>query len=132
MRQRVLGTQGLTAAAIGYGAMGTAVGYGPSDDTESLAAIRTAHELGVTHFDTAEMYGWGEGEKLLGHALAPIRDEVTIATKFGFTPSFAPHSQPDHIREVVDNSLRNLDTDVIDVLYQHVNDPRVPIEDVVG
>ncbi|MEV6104187.1 aldo/keto reductase [Streptomyces sp. NPDC051940] len=132
MEQRNLGTQGLTASAIGYGAMGTAVGYGPSDDTQSITAIRRAHDLGVTHFDTAEMYGWGEGEKLLGHALAPIRDEVTIATKFGFTPTFGPDSRPDHIREVVDNSLRNLNTDVIDVLYQHVPDPNVPIEDVVG
>src|SRR5690606_27260787 len=88
MQERSLGKQGLTVSAIGYGAMGTAVGYGSSDDTESIAAIRRAHELGVTHFDTAEMYGWGEGEKLLGQALAPIRDEVTIATKFGLTASF--------------------------------------------
>lgn len=132
MQHRTLGTQGLTVAEIGYGAMGTATGYGPTDDTESIAAIRTAHDLGVTHFDTAEMYGWGEGEKLLGHALAPIRDEVTIATKFGFTPSFTPNSQLDHIREVVDNSLRNLGIDTIDLLYQHVHDPNVPIEDVVG
>jgi len=132
VQHRTLGTQGLTVAEIGYGAMGTATGYGPTDDTESIAAIRTAHDLGVTHFDTAEMYGWGEGEKLLGHALAPIRDEVTIATKFGFTPSFTPNSQLDHIREVVDNSLRNLGIDTIDLLYQHVHDPNVPIEDVVG
>ncbi|MFJ4809339.1 aldo/keto reductase [Streptomyces longwoodensis] len=132
MQSRNLGTQGLTVSEVGYGAMGTAVGYGPSDDTQSIAAIRRAHELGVTHFDTAEMYGWGEGEKLLGHALAPIRDEVTIATKFGFTKTFGPDSRPDHIREVVDNSLRNLGTDSIDLLYQHVPDPNVPIEDVVG
>lgn len=132
MQQRTLGQQGLTVGAIGYGAMGTAIGYGPTDDTESIAAIRRAHELGVTHFDTAEMYGWGEGEKLLGAALAPIRDEVTIATKFGFTPRFAPNSQLDHIREVVDNSLRNLNVDSIDLLYQHVHDPNVPIEEVVG
>jgi aryl-alcohol dehydrogenase-like predicted oxidoreductase len=132
MQARTLGRQGLTASAIGYGAMGTAIGYGPSDDTQSIAAIRRAHELGVTHFDTAEMYGWGEGEKLLGHALAPIRDEVTIATKFGFTKAFAPDSRPEHIREVVDNSLRNLGIDAIDLLYQHVPDPNVPIEDVVG
>ncbi|MFD4231269.1 aldo/keto reductase [Streptomyces sp. NPDC058545] len=132
METRTLGTQGLTVSAIGYGAMGTAVGYGPTDDTESIAAIRHAHELGVTHFDTAEMYGWGKGEQLLGHALAPIRDEVTIATKFGLTPSFGQDSGPGHIREVVDNSLRNLNIDSIDVLYQHVPDPNVPIEDVVG
>ncbi|WP_460802107.1 aldo/keto reductase [Microbacterium sp. GXF6406] len=132
MEQRTLGTQGLSVGALGYGSMGTAVGYGPADDTESIAAIRRAHELGVTHFDTAEMYGWGEGEKLLGQALAPIRDEVTIATKFGFTPSYAPNSQLDHVREVVDTSLRNLQVDSIDLLYQHVNDPAVPVEDVVG
>jgi len=112
--------------------MGTAMGYGPSDDTESIAAIRRAHELGTTHFDTAEMYGWGQGDKLLGTALAPIRDEVTIATKFGFTPTFSPNSQLDHIGEVVDNSLRNLDVDSIDLLYQHVADPQVPVEEVVG
>lgn len=132
MQNRILGQQGLTAAAIGYGAMGTATGYGPSDDTESIAAIRRAHELGVTHFDTAEMYGWGEGEKLLGIALAPIRDQVTIATKFGLTPSFVPNSQSDHIREVVEASLRRLNVEVIDVLYQHRPDPNVPIEEVVG
>ncbi|MFJ8005292.1 aldo/keto reductase [Streptomyces fagopyri] len=132
MELRTLGGQGLKVSAIGYGAMGTATGYGPSDDTESVAAIRHAHELGVTHFDTAEMYGWGEGEKLLGQALAPIRDEVTIATKFGLTPTFGCDSRPGHIREVVDNSLRNLGIDTIDVLYQHMPDPNVPIEDVVG
>ncbi|WP_062463843.1 aldo/keto reductase [Demequina soli] len=132
MEQRILGRQGLTVSAIGYGAMGTAVGYGPSDDTESIAAIRAAHDLGVTHFDTAEMYGWGVGEQLLGTALAPIREQVTIATKFGFTPTYAPSSQPDHVRNVVDNSLRNLGVDHIDVLYQHVHDPAVPVEDVVG
>ncbi|MFI6359501.1 aldo/keto reductase [Streptomyces sp. NPDC050743] len=132
METRKLGNQGLTMSAIGYGAMGTASGYGPSDDTQSITAIRRAHELGVTHFDTAEMYGWGEGEKLLGHALAPIREEVTIATKFGFAKTFSPNSALEHIREVVDNSLRNLATDSIDLLYQHVPDPNVPIEDVVG
>ncbi|MFE6760435.1 aldo/keto reductase [Streptomyces sp. NPDC057684] len=132
METRTLGTQGLTVAAVGYGAMGTAVGYGPTDDTESIAAIRRAHELGVTHFDTAEMYGWGEGEKLLGNALAPIRDEVTIATKFGLTPTFGQDSRPEHVREVIDNSLRNLAIDSIDLLYQHFPDPNVPIEDVVG
>ncbi|MGW0704467.1 aldo/keto reductase [Streptomyces sp. NPDC002643] len=132
MQTRTLGTQGLTVSAIGYGAMGTAFAYGPSNDTESIAAIRRAHELGVTHFDTAELYGWGTGEQLLGHALAPIRDEVTIATKFGFTETWGTDSRPEHIREVVDNSLRHLNTDTIDLLYQHMPDPNVPIEDVVG
>ncbi|CAM3121790.1 aldo/keto reductase [Prescottella defluvii] len=132
MDKRTLGKEGLTVSALGYGAMGTAVGYGPADDTESIAAIRRAHELGVTMFDTAEMYGWGEGEKLLGRALAPVRDDVVIATKFGFTPSFGLDSRPEHIREVVDASLRNLGVETIDVLYQHRPDPKVPIEDVIG
>lgn len=132
MQQRILGQQGLAVSEIGYGSMGTAVGYGPTDDSESIAAIRRAHELGVTFFDTAEMYGWGEGEKLLSAAVKPIRNEVVIATKFGFTPAFAPNSQLDHVREVVDNSLRNLGVDHIDLLYQHVDDPQVPVEDVVG
>lgn len=132
MQQRTLGTQGLTVGAIGYGSMGTVTAYGPADETESIAAIRRAHDLGVTHFDTAEMYGWGSGERLLGRAIAPIRDEVTIATKFGFTESFGFDSRPEHIREVVDRSLTNLGTDSIDLLYQHVHDPAVPIEEVVG
>lgn len=132
MDKRTLGTQGLTVSTLGHGTMGTAVGYGPVDDSESIAAIRRAHDLGVTMFDTAEMYGWGEGEKLLGRALAPVRDDVVIATKFGFTRSFGVDSRPEHIREVVDASLRNLGVDTIDVLYQHRPDPNVPIEDVVG
>lgn len=132
MQQRTLGTQGLTVSAVGYGSMGTVVGYGASDDSESVAAIRLAHDLGVTFFDTAEMYGWGEGEKLLGRAVAPFRHEVVVATKFGFTPGFGTDSRPEHIREVVEASLRNLGVDCIDVLYQHRLDPAVPIEDVVG
>jgi len=129
---RKLGTQGLESSALGYGAMGTVFGYGPSDDTESIAAIRRAHEDGVTHFDTAEMYGWGEGEKLLGNALRPIRDAVTIATKFGFEKTLQPNSRPEHIREVVNASLQRLGVDSIDLLYQHAHDPEVPVEDVVG
>ncbi|WP_433562964.1 aldo/keto reductase [Nocardia sp. CA-151230] len=132
MQHRTLGDQGLTVSAMGYGSMGTVVGYGASDDEQSVTAIRRAHELGVTFFDTAEMYGWGEGEKLLGRALAPLRDEVVIATKFGFTPDFGTDSRPEHIRDVVEASLRNLGVDHIDVLYQHRVDPAVPIEDVVG
>lgn len=132
MQQRTLGSQGLTVSAVGYGSMGTVVGYGPTDDSESVAAIRRAHDLGVTFFDTAEMYDWGAGEKLLGRAVAPFREEVVIATKFGFTPGFGTDSRPEHIREVVEASLRNLGVDSIDVLYQHRLDPAVPIEDVVG
>ncbi|WP_348633858.1 aldo/keto reductase [Rhizobium sp. CCGE531] len=132
MQQRKLGRHGLTVGAIGYGATGTAIGYGPSDDQESITAIRRAHELGVTHFDTARMYGWGEGEKLLGIALRPIRDQVTIATKFGLTESYSPDSRPETIRDVVDSRLKNLNIDTIDLLYQHIPDPNVPIEEVVG
>lgn len=103
---RTPGTQGLAVSTIGYGAMGTATGHGPTDGIQSITAIRRAHELGVTHFDAAEMYGWGEGEKLLGHALAPVRDEVTIATKFGLRPSSGQDSHPEHIREVSELKLR--------------------------
>ncbi|MBF0722142.1 aldo/keto reductase [Sanguibacter inulinus] len=132
MHKRILGQQGLTTSAIGYGAMDTAFGEGAEYDAASTAAIRQAYDDGVTFFDTAELYGWGKGERLLGTALAPVRDEVAIATKFGFTPSFAPNSQPGHVRDVVDTSLGSLGVDHIDVLYQHIHDPAVPIEDVVG
>lgn len=132
MQQRELGRQGLTVSALGYGSMGTVVGYGPAEDSESITAIRRAHELGVTHFDTAEMYGWGEGEQLLGTALRPIRDEVTIATKFGLAAPFGQNSKPDHVREVLDASLARLGVDHIDLLYQHFPDPEVPVEEVVG
>ncbi|MGW3350989.1 aldo/keto reductase [Nonomuraea rubra] len=136
MEQRTLGRQGLAASALGYGAMGISLAYGPSDENEGIATIRRAHELGVTFFDTAELYGQGENERIVGAALAPVRDEVVIATKFGFdftgTREGGVDSRPAHIREVVDNSLRYLGVDVIDVLYQHRVDPNVPIEDVAG
>ncbi|MEX0158669.1 MULTISPECIES: aldo/keto reductase [unclassified Microbacterium] len=132
MEYRPLGRQGLTTSAIGYGAMDTAFGDSVEYDAASSGAIRAAHAAGVTFFDTAELYGWGKGERLLGQVLAPIRDEVTIATKFGFTPSFGSDSRPEHIREVVERSLRTLGVDHIDVLYQHIDDPAVPVEDVVG
>ena len=132
MQQRTLGQQGLVTSAIGYGAMGISMGYGPGDDAEGAATIRRARELGVTHFDTAELYGWGANEKLVGKTVAPFRDEITIATKFGFTREFGTDSRPEHIREVLDNSLRYLGVDHVDVLYQHRVDPDVPIEDVAG
>ncbi|MEV0383150.1 aldo/keto reductase [Nonomuraea sp. NPDC050643] len=136
MDKRNLGRQGLTASALGYGAMGISLAYGPSDEKEGITTIRRAHELGVTFFDTAELYGQGENERIVGAALAPVRDEVVIATKFGFdftgTRDGGVDSRPEHIREVVDNSLRLLGADVIDVLYQHRVDPAVPIEDVAG
>lgn len=132
MKFRTLGSQGLIVSELGYGSMGTAVGYGPTNDNESISAIRLAFEGGVTMFDTAEMYGWGDGERLLGRAIKPIRDDVVVATKFGLTPEFGTDSRPEHIRDVVDKSLERLGVDSIDLLYQHRLDPDVPIEDVVG
>lgn len=132
VRVTTMGTQGLVSSGLGYGSMGTAVGYGPTDDEESIAAIRRARDLGVTMFDTAEMYGWGSGEELLGRAVAPFRDEVLIATKFGMTPEFGVDSRPEHIREVVEASLRRLGVDHIDILYQHRLDPKIAIDEVVA
>jgi aryl-alcohol dehydrogenase-like predicted oxidoreductase len=132
VQHRKLGRQGLTVSTIGYGAMGFDMAYGPNGGRDGITTIRRANELGVTLFDTAESYGWGENERLVGKAVAGFRDEVVIATKFGFTPSFGLDSRPEHIREVADNSLRNLGIDTIDVLYQHRVDPNVPIEDVAG
>jgi aryl-alcohol dehydrogenase-like predicted oxidoreductase len=139
MQHRTLGTQGLTVSAIGYGAMGLTMAYGPSDEQAGVAAIKRAHDLGVTFFDTAELYGMGTGsnEILLGQAVKDFRDEVVLATKFGFDLAANPYggalnSRPDNIRRVADNSLRYLGTDRIDVFYQHRVDPEVPIEDVAG
>lgn len=133
MQQRTLGTQGLSTSAIGFGSMGITLAYGAPDAPGGTRAIQRAYEVGVTLFDTAEMYGWGENEKVVGAAVAGFRDEITLATKFGFTaPGYGLDSTPDHIREVVDASLRHLGTDHIDVLYQHRVDPNVPIEDVAG
>ncbi|MEV7084458.1 aldo/keto reductase [Streptomyces sp. NPDC093085] len=137
---RDLGGQGLRAGAIGLGTMGMTMAYGPSDERSSIATLRRAYELGVTLFDTAELYGGGTGsnEQLLGRAVKDFRDDVVIATKFGFDLSdparlgTAFDSRPEHIREVTENSLRHLGTDRIDVLYQHRVDPDVPIEDVAG
>jgi len=137
---RTLGTQGLSVGAIGLGTMGMTLAYGAPDAEGGTAAIRRAHDLGVTLFDTAELYGMGTGsnERLLGRAVADFRDEVVIATKFGFDLSdpdnvgAAFDSRPEHIREVAENSLRHLGTDRIDVFYQHRVDPDVPIEDVAG
>src|ERR1700743_3524614 len=140
MHRRTLGTQGLQTSALGLGTMGMTMAYGTAqnDDAASIATIRRAFELGVTFFDTAELYGGGTGanEKLVGEAVKAFRSEVVIATKFGFDmsdPTFAGRdSRPAHIREVAENSLRYLQTDHIDVLYQHRTDPNVPIEDVAG
>jgi len=140
MQHRTLGRQGLEVAAIGLGTMGMTMAYGASDPEEGVATIRRAHELGVTLFDTAELYGMGTGtnEALLGRAVRGFRDEVVLATKFGFDLSgdtqlgVGVDSRPEHIREVTEASLRHLQTDHLDVLYQHRVDPMVPIEDVAG
>ena len=136
MQKRKLGTSGLEVSALGLGCMGLSYGYGPATDKQdAIALLHAAVERGVTFFDTAEAYGPGDNEDLLGEALAPYRDQVVIATKFGFKngkPSDGLDSRPERIREVAENSLRRLQTDRIDLFYQHRVDPSVPIEDVAG
>jgi aryl-alcohol dehydrogenase-like predicted oxidoreductase len=133
---RRLGTQGLEVSALGLGCMGMSQFYGDTDDRESVATIHRALDLGVTFFDTAEVYGPFTNESLLGRALAGRRDRAVIATKFGWEIEDKKRggldSRPAHIRQAVDGSLRRLQTDHIDLLYQHRVDPGVPIEDVVG
>jgi aryl-alcohol dehydrogenase-like predicted oxidoreductase len=136
MKTRELGRSGLTVSALGLGCMGLSFGYGPATDTaEGIKLIRAAHDLGITFFDTAEAYGPGTNEEMVGEALAPIRDKVVIATKFGFKdgkPSVGLDSRPENIRQVAEQSLKRLKTDRIDLFYQHRVDPTVPIEDVAG
>lgn len=132
MKKRQLGRNGPIVSEIGYGAMGISLAYGASDEAEGIATIQRAFELGVTFFDTAELYGWGENERIVGKAVKGFRDEIVIATKFGFTKEFGTDSRPEHIREVAENSLRYLGIEQIDVLYQHRVDPNVPMEDVAG
>lgn len=132
MQKRKLGKTGLEVSAIGYGAMGFHMAYGAADVKSGFSTLRRAYELGVTFFDTAEVYGWGENEKFVGRAVQGFRDDVVIATKFGFSRQLGTDSRPEHIRQVADNSLRNLGVDWIDVFYQHRVDPNVPIEDVAG
>jgi len=140
MQKRKLGKSNLEVSALGLGCMGMSFGYGPAaDKKEMISLIRTAVERGVTFFDTAEVYGPFTNEELVGEALAPFRDQVVIATKFGFAPDpnggpgwTALTSRPEHIKEVAEASLKRLKTDVIDLFYQHRVDPNVPIEDVAG
>ncbi len=140
MKKRKLGKSNLEVSAIGLGCMGMSFGYGPAaDKKEMISLIRSAVERGVTFFDTAEVYGPFTNEELVGEALAPLRDQVVIATKFGFKPdpNGGPRwsgldSRPERIKEVADASLKRLKTNVIDLFYQHRVDPNVPIEDVAG
>ncbi|UXN70646.1 aldo/keto reductase [Devosia neptuniae] len=135
MQKRKLGKNGPEVSAIGYGAMGFHLAYGAADTQAGLDLIKRAYDLGVTFFDTAELYGWGENEKFIGEAVKGFRDDIVIATKFGFTfedGNYGANSQPDHIRQVTENSLRYLGVEQIDILYQHRVDPNVPIEDVAG
>jgi aryl-alcohol dehydrogenase-like predicted oxidoreductase len=136
MKQRKLGKGGLEVSAIGLGCMGLSFGYGPATDKqEAIKLIRKAHELGITFFDTAEAYGPFTNEGVLGEAIAPFRDNVVLATKFGFkngVPAVGLDSRPENIRSVTESSLKRLKTDRIDLLYQHRVDPNVPIEDVAG
>src|SRR5438552_3351652 len=139
MRKRKLGNSGLEVSAIGLGCMGLSYGYGPATEKQqAIAVIRRAVERGVTFFDTAESYGPFTNEQLVGEALAPHRDRVVIATKFGFDISpdgrrrGGLNSRPEHVKQVVEASLNRLKTDVIDLFYQHRVDPNVPIEDVAG
>jgi aryl-alcohol dehydrogenase-like predicted oxidoreductase len=138
MQKRQLGRGGLEVSAIGFGAMGMSQSYGPAGPRdEMIGVLRGAVERGVTFFDTAEVYGAGHNEELVGEALAPFKERVAIATKFGFKdPAAGPgaglDSRPEHIRQVAEASLKRLRIDAIDLLYQHRVDPAIPIEDVAG
>lgn len=136
MKKRTLGKSGLEVSALGLGCMGLSFGYGPATETnEAIKLLHAAVEQGVTFFDSAEAYGPFKNEELLGAALAPYRDQIVIATKFGFQdgdPTKGVDSRPERIRQVAEESLKRLKTDHIDLFYQHRVDPKVPMEDVAG
>src|SRR6201996_556688 len=135
MQTRILGKSGLEVSALGLGCMGLSFGYGPAaEKDQAIQLIRTAFEHGVTFFDTAEVYGPYLNEEVVGEALAPFRDRVLIATKFGFKKDAWTEvdSRPERIRGAVEGSLRRLRIDAIDLLYQHRVDPNVPMEEVAG
>jgi len=135
MKKRQLGKSNMIVSELGLGCMSMSFGYGPpTDKPQSIQVIRSAYEKGITLFDTAEVYAAGENEKLVGEAIAPFRNDVSVCTKFGFTPENYPglNSRPEHIRKVAEASLKRLRTDRIDLFYQHRVDPSVPPEDVAG
>src|ERR1043166_4043228 len=140
MQKRKLGKSNLEVSALGFGCMGLSFGFGPAVEKQAgISLIRAAVDRGITFFDTAEVYGPFTNEELVGEALAPVRKQVIIATKFGFKPdpNGGPRwtgldSRPEHIKEVAEASLKRLKTDVIDLFYQHRVDPNVPIEDTAG
>lgn len=136
MKKRILGNEGLKVSELGFGCMGLTFGYGTATDEKTgVELIRKAYDLGITFFDTAEAYSKGGNETLLGKAVKPFREKVILATKFGFKdgdPNVGLDSSPKRIRQVVENSLQYLQTDYIDLFYQHRVDPNVPIEDVAG
>src|SRR5437016_3919149 len=137
MQKRKLGNSNLEVSALGLGCMGMSYGYGPAaNKQEMISLIRTAVARGITFFDTAEAYGPFANEELIGEALAPVRDQVVIATKFGFKfegdKQSGTDSRPEHIKQVAEASLKRLKTDHVDLFYQHRVDPAVPIEDVAG
>jgi len=142
MQKRKLGNSGLEVSALGLGCMGMSFSYGtPPDKQQMISLLRTAVDRGITFFDTAEVYGPFTNEELVGEALSPLREQVVIATKFGFNTAVDPrgttgapalNSRPENIRQVAEASLKRLRTDVIDLFYQHRVDPNVPIEDVAG
>src|SRR5436305_14656259 len=139
MQKRTLGKSGLEVSALGFGCMGLSFGFGPATEkSEAIKVIRAAYDGGVTFFDTAEAYGPFTNEELVGEALAPVREQIVVATKFGF--KFDPNSRkqigldsrPEHIKQVAEASLKRLRSNAIDLFYQHRVDPIVPIEDVAG
>lgn len=132
MKVRTLGSAGLTVSEQGLGCMGMSMYYGPHDDTQSTQVIHRALELGVTFFDTADVYGAGHNEELVGRALGSHRPQIVLATKCGFQPDFSVHGDPDYIKAACEASLTRLDTDYIDLYYLHRVDPTVPIEESVG
>lgn len=137
MKYRKLGGQGLEVSAIGFGCMGISTAYGPTTDEDGIKTIQKAFDEGINFFDTAEVYGAGHNEQVLGKAVKGFRDKVVLATKFGVDMETEPfgsgfNSRPENIKKVVEKSLKYLQTDYIDVFYQHVPDPNVPIEEVAG